>query len=349
MMDAAARGGLVRSLAHRQGFPLVGLARATPLDPAPFQAWLRAGHHAGMEYLADPRRLDPALALPGARTVAIFGLSYFDPSAKPGPISRYARGTDYHSVLRDKLRKLRKALAAADPGVHTYGSVDWGLVPEKAWAVRAGVGWIGKNGCLVTRTHGSWVLLAALILDRDCAPLDAPHEDFCGDCARCLPSCPTQAFPAPRVVDARRCLSFTTIEEKGPLPEGLLAAHAGVAFGCDLCQQSCPWNERFAQETTEPKLRPRPDGLWDVPLARIAGMDFAEWERRARGTSVARAYHRGLVRNALVAGKGSPGMAEVARGRLSDPDPGVRAAARFAAGEREPGDALPACGDGVGP
>jgi len=256
-------------------------------------------------------------------------------------------------VLRDKLRRLRRALAADDPGLGTYGSVDWGLVPEKAWAVRAGLGWIGKNGCLVTRTHGSWVLLAALVLDRPCAPYDRPHEEFCGDCARWLPSRPTQAFPAPWVVDARRCLSYTTIEEKGPLPPAILERHAGVVFGCDLCQQSCPWNERFARPTAEPKLRPRPGGLWDVPLERLAALSFSEWEARARGSSVARAFHRGLVRNALAAAgaAGDPAIVEVARARLADPDPGVREAARFALarlgadeGAVEP---LPPCGDGL--
>ncbi len=331
-MPPAERGALVRRLARELGFDEVGLAKAGPLDPAPFDRFFAEGLHADMEWLRDPRRTDPRLLLPGAETVAIFALSYFDPAARPSGVARYARGTDYHSVLRRKLRKLRKALAAADPGVGTYGSVDWGPIAEKAWAERAGIGWIGKNGCLVTRTRGSWVLLGALVLDRPCEPFDAPHPEMCGTCQACLPSCPTGAFPRPYVVDARRCLSYQTIENRGVVPDEVKARTGPLVFGCDLCQEVCPWNARFASPTREAALLPRAGALWDVPLARLVAMPFEEWAARARGTALARPKHHGTVRNALVAAgaSGDASVLEAAAARLADPDPGVRDAAAWA-------------------
>ncbi len=357
-MTPEERGSLVRRLGREVGFDLVGLAEARPLDPEPFRRFLAEGLHADMDWLDDERRTDPALALPGARTVAAFALSYFDPTPRTSGVSRYARGMDYHAVLRRKLRKLRKALGREDPGLRTYGSVDWGPVAEKAWAERAGLGWIGKNGCLVTRTHGSWVLLGALILDRPCAPYDRPHADFCGSCTRCLRACPTGAFPRPRVVDARRCLSYQTIEQRAELPDPIKAGAGGWIFGCDDCQTCCPWNERFSTPATEPRLLPREHALWDVSLDRLIRMDYAEWEERARGTSVARAKHYGLVRNALVAaGHASPGPAgpdllAACRARLADPHPSVRDAAawavrRLGGDPAFPGDPLPPCGEGL--
>ncbi|AKU90114.1 tRNA epoxyqueuosine(34) reductase QueG [Vulgatibacter incomptus] len=357
MLSAEDRGALLRRLGREAGFDLVGLAPARALDPSPFEQYFAEGLHADMEWMRDERRVDPRLLLPGAKTVAVFALSYFDPAASPGRVARYARGTDYHSILRRKLRKLRKALAAADPGVRTYGSVDWGPIAEKPWAQAAGLGWIGKNGCLITRSHGSWVVLGALVLDQECLPYDEPHRDFCGDCAACLPSCPTRAFPRPYVVDASRCLSYQTIENRGAVPDELKEGTSGWIFGCDACQEVCPWNRRFAEPTREAGFLPRTQALWDVPLARLISMDHAEWSGRARGTAMARPKHFGTVRNALLAAgeSGDLSLVDACATRLDDPHEGVRDAAEWAVRRlgsdpdelRRAAEALPPCGAGL--
>jgi len=354
-LDPQERGALVRRLGLEAGFDRVGIAPARALDPAPFERFFAEGLHADMEWLRDDRRTDPRLLLPGAEAVAVFALSYFDPAQPPGRVARYARGTDYHSILRRKLRKIRKALAAADPGLGTFGSVDWGPIAEKPWAQAAGIGWIGKNGLLVTRTHGSWVLLGALVLDRPCAPYDEPHRDFCGACTACQGACPTDAFPRPYVVDSVRCLSYQTIENRGVVPDGFKSEWL---FGCDACQEVCPWNLRFARPTAERGFSPRANGLWDVPLDRLVRMGHAEWEARARGTALARPKHFGTVRNALIAAGsvGDPALLEACAARLSDPNEGVRDAAAWAV-RRLGGDParlaaeveqLPPCGEGLG-
>lgn len=326
------RGDLIRALSEKVGFDEVGFARAEPLDPGPFERFLSEGLSADMEWLRDERRLDPARILEGARTVVIFLKSYFDPDQPPGWIARYARGSDYHGLLIRRLRRVRKRLHALDPGVRTYGGVDFGLLPEKPWAQRAGLGWIGKNGCLVTRTRGSWVLLASLILDREVEPYSRPHEDFCGSCTRCLTSCPTDAFPRPYVVDARRCISYQTIENRGAIPDELKEGTSSWLFGCDDCQEVCPWNHRFAHPTDERRFRPREDGLWDVPLERLLRMEEDEFVRHSRGTALARPKHYGVLRNALLAAgaRRDLSLVPLCEARLSHPHPAVRDAAAWA-------------------
>lgn len=331
-LDPEARGALLRRLAHEVGFDAVGLAPAAPLDPAPFERFFEEGLAADMEWLRDERRLDPEKVLPGARTVAIFLKGYFDPAQRGGWVARYARGSDYHGTLIRRLRKIRKRLHAADPGLRTYGGVDFGLISEKPWAQRAGLGWIGKNGCLITRDRGSWVLLGGLILDREATPYDEPHEDFCGSCTRCLGACPTDAFPRPYVVDARRCISYQTIENRGPVPDELKEGTSDWLFGCDACQEVCPWNQRFAQPTDDHRFAPRPTGLFDVPLERLLEMDEAECAERCRGTALARPKPVGILRNALLAAgrKGDPALASACRAHLEHPNAGVRDAAGWA-------------------
>lgn len=347
------RGALVRRLAVELGFDLVGLAPAEPLDPAPFERFFAEGHAADMDWLRDPRRLDPGAVLKGARTVAIFAQGYFDPAQPGGRVARYARGADYHGVLMRRLRKLRRRLHEADPGLRTHGSVDFGPIAEKPWAQRAGIGWIGKNGCLVTRSHGSWVLLASLILDREATPHDTPHEDRCGSCSRCQPACPTDAFPRPYVVDSRRCISYQTIENRGAIPDELKDGTAGWVFGCDACQEVCPWNLRFARPTTEPRFLPRATSLWHVPLERLITMSHEEWAERARGTPLARPKHHGVVRNALLAAgtSGDPALAPACAARASDPNPAVRDAATWAlarlGADGTEAAPLPPCGEGL--
>ena len=217
----------VKAAALRAGFHACGVARAAPLDPAPLDALLATGGEADMVWLRTQRteRLDPARLLPGVRSVVAVALAYHagDAPAAPegaGEIARYARGRDYHAVVKRRLRALVADLASADPAARALATCDVAPVMEKAWAERAGIGWIGKNGCLLTVSHGSWVVLGTILLDRALEP-DAPHPDRCGSCEACLPACPTRAIPSPGVVDARRCISFWTIERRGEIPPEL--------------------------------------------------------------------------------------------------------------------------------
>jgi epoxyqueuosine reductase len=246
-------------------------------------------------------RLDPSRLLPGARSVLALALSYAaveDGEAAEGRVARYARGRDYHALVRRKLKDLVARLRERDPGLGAFASTDIAPVMEKAWAQRAGLGWVGKNGCLITERHGSWVLLATVILDRDLAP-DAPHPERCGTCAACLPACPTGAIAAPGFVDARRCISFWTIERRGDVPAEVAGRLGPWAFGCDDCQTACPWNAAV-EPTGDPELVPRPArrGLDLDALLRLSEEDYG---RAFHGTALARARYQGLLRNAVLA------------------------------------------------
>ncbi len=229
----------VKSAARACGFPLVGLAPAAPLDPAPLRDWLAAGYAADMDWMArrQGERLDPGAVLPGARTVIALAIPYHRPASEPAsPIARYARGRDYHYAHRDRMKTLRKRLLALDPTVETYAAVDTGVAMEKVWAERAGLGWIGKNGCLINTRLGSWLTLSVMFIDRAVDAYDQPHERRCGACTLCLGACPTGAFPAPGVVDARRCLSYQSIENRAAVPEALRPEFRDRVFGCDVYQ-----------------------------------------------------------------------------------------------------------------
>ncbi len=327
---------LVKAAARRAGFHACGVARAAPLDPGPLDRLLAAGGEADMVWLRTQRaeRLDPALLLPGVRSVVAVALAYHAGEAPPpaegaGEIARYARGRDYHAVMKRRLRALVEELAAADPAARALPTCDVAPVMEKAWAERAGIGWIGKNGCLLTVDHGSWVVLGTVLLDRELEP-DAPHPDRCGSCEACLPACPTGAIPSPGVVDARRCISFWTIERRGEIPPALAGRLGGWVFGCDDCQTVCPWNAA-AKPGSDPELLPRP-GREALPLDDLLALSEEEYRQRFWGTSLARARYDGLLRNAvLAAGRaGDPGRAEAVRRHLASPFPGVRAAAEWA-------------------
>jgi epoxyqueuosine reductase len=327
----------VKAAARRAGFHACGVARAVPLDPAPLDALLAMGGEADMAWLRTQRaeRLDPARLLPGVQSVVAVALAYHAGDAPGAPegagdVARYARGRDYHAVVKKKLRALVADLAAADPGARAVPTCDVLPVMEKAWAERAGIGWIGKNGCLITVDHGSWVVLGTVLLDRALEP-DAPHPDRCGSCEACLPACPTQAFPRPGVVDARRCISYWTIERRGEIPAELVGRLGRWVFGCDDCQTVCPWNAA-ARPGSDPELLPRP-GREAIPLDDLLLLTEEEYRQRFWGTSLARARWDGLVRNALLAAgrEGDRRRAEAVRRHLASPFPGVRAAAEWAA------------------
>jgi epoxyqueuosine reductase len=336
MTGTALDGAFVKEAARAAGFHEVGIARAEPLDPAALDRFLAAGAEADMAWLRTQRaeRLDPSRLLPGVRSVVALALSYLDPGgepeAAPARVARYARGRDYHAVMKRKLKDLVGRLRDRDPGVRTFASADLAPVMEKAWAARAGLGWIGKNGCLVTTRLGSWVLLATVLVDRELAP-DAPHPERCGSCAACIPACPTGAIVAPGFVDARRCLSFHTIERRGTIPRDVADRLGPWVFGCDDCQTACPWNAS-AEARADPELRPRP-GQAALDLDGMLALTLDEYARRFHGTALARARYEGLLRNALLAAghAGDPSRLPAIDAHRASPFEGVREAARWAA------------------
>ncbi|HEX4381395.1 MAG TPA: tRNA epoxyqueuosine(34) reductase QueG [Myxococcales bacterium] len=318
----------VKAKALELGFDLCGVALARPVDPARLDKWFAQGWHASLSYVKDRRaeRLDPSLLIPGARSVIALAASYGpgpdDPQPVPGEllIARYARGRDYHNVILKPARKLAAWLR--EQGANVYCEVDTGAVLEKYWAQEAGLGWIGKNGCLIHERLGSWLLLGALITDLE-LEADAPQRDRCGDCALCIPACPTQAIPEPRYVDANKCLAFHTIEHRGEIPPELAAKAGGRLFGCDACQDVCPWN-RKAPPGRLVQLRARTPSLH---VNDVLSLTAAEARRRFEGTPLLRAGRDGLVRTALAVSQQSP---ETLRKFSEDEAPGVRAQAHSA-------------------
>jgi epoxyqueuosine reductase len=331
----------VRAAARAARFTLVGLAPAEPLDGAPLRAWLDAGHAADMAFMRRriEERLDPGRVLPGAKTVVALAIAYHRPRGERSPVARYARGRDYHYAHRDRMRDLRRRLLTLDPTLETYACADTGVAMEKVWAERAGLGWIGKNGCLINPELGSWLTLSVMFLDRAVDGYDRPHDNRCGDCALCLTACPTGAFPTPGVVDARRCISYQSIENHGAVPEPLRPAFRGRLFGCDVCQEVCPWN-RGPHPPGDPRFEPRPLGL--MRPAETAALPGEELARLASGMALARARTDGLRRNALYAiGAGrDASVRPVVEGIATAPDasPVVRDAARWALGRLDGGD-----------
>ena len=324
----------MKQAALAAGFHLAGVARAGPLDPGPLDRVLSLGAEADMAWLRTQRdvRLDPRLLLPGCRSVVALAVAHDGeaPAAAPGgaSVARYARGRDYHTVIKKKLKVLVAAIHGRDQEARALPSVDVGPVMEKVWAERAGLGWIGKNGCLITTGLGSWVLLAVVLLDRDLEP-DEPHPERCGDCEACIPACPTGAIPEPGLVDARLCISFQTIERRGAVPEAVAGRMGRWGFGCDDCQTACPWN-REKGSLSDPELRPVRHPSLD--LGELVRLTPDAFRARFHGTALARAGHPGLVRNgALVAGgSGEASLAPELRRLAGSELPGVAEAARWA-------------------
>ena len=331
---------LIRDKALALGFDAVGFA-AAELGPAArtrLADFLAAGQHGDMGWMADrtEQRSDPRSLWPEARSVVALGLSYApegDPLAglaQPGRgnISVYARNRDYHAVVKGRLKHLAQFMVARlGPDVKVF--VDTAPVMEKPLAERAGLGWQGKHTNLVSRAHGSWLFLGEIYTSLEIAP-DAPHADRCGACTRCQTACPTDAFPAPYRLDATRCISYLTIEHRGPIPHEFRQAMGNRIYGCDDCLAACPWN-RFARATGEAKLQPRPD-LATPDLAELAGLDDAGFRARFAGSPIKRIGRDRFVRNVLIA-IGNSGEARLrphAARLAADPDPTVADAAAWA-------------------
>jgi epoxyqueuosine reductase len=337
----------VKTLAQECGFELAGVAAAVPLPEASFyQDWARAGMAGAMGYLADHRgrmRGDPRTLLPSARSIVCVGKLYNGPqpysTAFTEPerawISRYAWGDDYHDVLRRGLEQLAGRLAALAPAPFEWRAVvDTAPLLERAYARRAGLGWLGKNSCLIHEGAGSWFFLGELLVSLALEP-DAPPPDRCGTCTRCIDACPTTAIvptsgsggPA-WTLDARRCISYYTIELRGAIPEEAHAAIGHQVFGCDICQDVCPWNQA-APVSDDPAFAPR---NFAPPLERMAALEESEFRALFRTTPVARARYTGFLRNVAIA-MGAAGLE-----RFTPPlerlaahaDPAISAAARMA-------------------
>jgi epoxyqueuosine reductase len=304
-------------------------------------AWLAEGAHGDMIWMAETfeRRADPRTLMPDARSVVMVGLNYgpeVDPLAalgRPdaGSISVYARNRDYHDVLKGKLKQLAAfVVAAARPErADAKVFVDTAPLLEKPLAARAGLGWQGKHTNLVSREFGSWLFLGAILTNLDLPP-DPPESDHCGQCRACLDACPTGAFPAPYRLDARRCISYLTIEHEGPIPRELRSAIGNRIYGCDDCLAVCPWN-KFASVGREAKLAARLD-LNAPPLAELARLDDASFRSLFAGGPIKRAGRARFVRNVMIAIGNSkdPAFAAVAAERLDDDNPLVRGAAVWA-------------------
>lgn len=339
-MTASELSRAVKARAASLGFHKTAIAAAAPLerDRAALSAWIRGDHHATMAWMArdHEKRADPEAMLPGCRSVVALAINYWPgeghADARPGlaRVARYARGRDYHKVMGRKLKELA-AWLTTETGALSRTFVDTGPVLERAWAERAGLGWIGKNANLLTRDLGSWILLGEVLT---CATLEAdagPHEDFCGTCTACLDACPTGAITAPGVVDSNACISYWTIEHRGAIPEARREGLADWIFGCDVCQDVCPWNVSFAQPARDDPFARRED-LRGLDPVELLGLDEAAFRERYSGTSLMRARFDGMRRNACIVlgNRGDPSALPALRAAADDADPMLRETACWA-------------------
>jgi len=330
----------IRDRALSLGFDAIGFATAAlgPEARTRLRAFIDAGQHGDMGWLADraDQRAHPQSLWPEARSVIALGLSYApddDPLASltqpdRGTISVYARHRDYHDLVKGKLKHLAQFVVSRfGPRVKVF--VDTAPVMEKPLAQRAGLGWQGKHTNLVSRAHGSWLFLGEIYTTLE-IQADPPHADRCGTCARCLTACPTDAFPAPYRLDATRCISYLTIEHKGPIPLDLRSRMGNRIYGCDDCLAVCPWN-RFAQPTAHAGLRARAD-LTAPRLAALAALDDAGFRAMFAGSPIKRIGRDRFVRNVLIAigNSGDPALRSAARALTDDPDPTVAETAAWA-------------------
>jgi epoxyqueuosine reductase len=346
-MDTAELTILLKQKALELDFSLSGICPATPPPGlALFDEWLAAGYAGQMHYLANRREAyaDPKSVLDGARSIVMLAMNYLTaepavPGAGEGRISRYAWGdADYHDLIRDRLHQLAEYLRQVEPSAQVRGVVDTAPLLEREFAQLAGLGWIGKNTLLINRQQGSWFFLAALLTDIELA-YDAAHEtDHCGTCRACLDACPTSAFPQPYVLDASRCISYLTIELREAIPRELRTGIGEWLFGCDICQDVCPWNSR-APQSGEADFEPRADSN-PVDLVDLFSLDDAAFRQRFRSTPLWRAKRRGLLRNAAIVLGNRPtpqAIPALIRG-LNDEEPLIRGACAWALG-RHPNSA----------
>jgi epoxyqueuosine reductase len=330
----------LRERARAEGFDTFGITKPAAIGEAGgyFEGLIATGAHGDMDWLArtQDRRSDPAALWPQAKSIVALGLNY-GPDKNPlellqrrerGAISVYAHGDDYHELIKGKLKRIGQWLVS-EAGGEIKVFVDTAAVMEKPLAVAAGLGWQGKHTNLVSREFGSWLFLGTIFTTIE-LPVDEAESDHCGSCRACLDICPTEAFPAPYRLDARRCISYLTIEHKGPIPHELRAKMGNRIYGCDDCLAVCPWN-KFAQAGHEMRLAARAENRAPT-LAELARLDDAAFRARFAKSPVKRTGRERFVRNVMIAigNSADPSLVSVAEERLGDPSPLVRGAAVWA-------------------
>ncbi|MFO5473792.1 MAG: tRNA epoxyqueuosine(34) reductase QueG, partial [Dolichospermum sp.] len=264
--------------------------------------WLKMGYHADMEWMKNPRRENISLVMPEVRSLVSVALNYYTPHARPqgdeyGKISRYGWGRDYHRVMDKKLKELASWLESLGTDIKARYYADTGPIQDKLWAEKAGIGWIAKNGNVITRKYGSWVFLGEVLTNLELEK-DQPSTQHCGTCTRCLQACPTGAITEPFVVDANRCIAYHTIENRDQeLPSDIKPHLQGWVAGCDICQDVCPWNQRFAQVTDVTDFHPYPENLYPK-LVELAQISDEEWDQRFPASALRRIKPEMLRRNA---------------------------------------------------
>ncbi|MBC6475636.1 MAG: tRNA epoxyqueuosine(34) reductase QueG [Hormoscilla sp. GM102CHS1] len=313
-MDVSLSSSQVKQKALEFGFHKVGIAaidaKIVSKAVERLQVWLGHGYQANMEWMANPKRQDIRQVMPSVQSIITVALNYYTAHQRPegsqyGKISRYGWGRDYHRVMDKKLKLLANWLRSArrrsekshSCGVEVRYYADTGPVQDKVWAQAAGIGWIAKNGNVITREYGSWVFLGEVLTNIVLTP-DGPHTEHCGTCTRCIDACPTGAIAQPFVVDANRCIAYHTIENRvSSLPEEIAGGLEGWVAGCDICQDVCPWNQRFASITDITEFNPYPENV-APKLSELAKISDAEWNRLFRASALRRIKPEMLRRNA---------------------------------------------------
>ncbi len=289
------------------GLSAMGIARAERLNEESehFLEWLERSYHGTMEWMSRlvHKRIDPNHVLPGAKSVIVVALNYYTDiqhtdDDHTGKISRYAWGDDYHDILKEKLNRLLEFIKTKEPRVGGRVYVDTGPLLEKVWAQRAGIGWEGKHTNIINKNYGSWVFLGEILLDIE-LDYDEPATDHCGKCTLCIDACPTQAITEPYVLDSTLCISYLTIEHRGEIAEELGEKFDRWVYGCDICQDVCPWNKKFAQPTLVKEFYPREHNI--APnIQALSEMSQEEFSVKYYGSPMKRTKHSGIVRNANI-------------------------------------------------
>lgn len=295
----------IKEKALELGFHKVGIASVDEVDDTQRQRlhwWIEQGYHADMEWMASPKRENIKLVMSEARSLICVALNYYTPDQRPegaeyGKISRYGWGRDYHKIMHNKLKALTTWLLEQYEGTQARYYADTGPLSDKMWAQQAGIGWIAKNGNVITREYGSWVFLGEVLTNLELAS-DRPHTQHCGSCTRCLDACPTGAITQPFVIDANRCIAYHTIENRAEqLPMAIAPHLQGWVAGCDICQDVCPWNQRFQTPTDVADFQPYPGNI-APKLVELAQISNEEWDKQFPASALRRIKPEMLRRNA---------------------------------------------------